>query len=130
MDRRAQPNAFTPLERARFWLSDYGGAVAVAAGLCLLFAGLFAWMERSTEGPETFEQARVIRFGYRESKFVRNPIVIVRRKGGSVRQLIASRQSLRRCRRGDSITLVHRGDALFVHRQGCGTDENRDRAAP
>lgn len=130
MDRRSQPNAFTPLERARFWLSDYGAAAAVAAGLCLLFAGLFAWMERSTEGAKTFEQAQVVRFGYQESKFVRNPVVIVRRSDGSVRQLIASRQSLYRCHRGDFITLVQRGDALFVHRKGCGTHGNRGRAAP
>ncbi|MEO7178819.1 MAG: hypothetical protein ABIW83_08240, partial [Allosphingosinicella sp.] len=130
MDRRSRPD-FSLLEQGRFWISDYGAAAAVVAGLFLLFAGVVALAVRSTRGPETFEQARVVRFGLAEGRTWQQPLVIVRTGGGAVRELGASRQALSHCRRGDSITLVHRGSGLFVDRRGCtGGAESAGKTGP
>jgi hypothetical protein len=118
MDRRSRLK-FSPLERVRFWLRDYGAAVAAVAGLFFLTAGAAMLAVRWTRGPERFEQARVVRFGFAEGRTWEQPLVIVRTAGGTVRELGASREALSLCRRGDSITLVHRGSGLFVDRRGC-----------
>ena len=110
---------FTPLELARFWLRDYGLALLVTAVLCVLFVGLLIWMLGTTRGPERFEEAKVVRFGYYDGKWVHQPVVVVRTRDGAVRELAADRQRLRHCHAGDTITLVRRGAGLFVHRQGC-----------
>ncbi|HEX8064454.1 MAG TPA: hypothetical protein VF535_14725 [Allosphingosinicella sp.] len=114
MDRRPRLE-FSRLERAGFWLRDYGGAAAAAAGAALLILAVLAW--RSTSGPETLEQGRVVRFGVFEGKGTQRPLVTVRTADGSVRQLGASYQALRNCRRGGPVTLIHRGRATFV--RGC-----------
>lgn len=120
MERR--PRRFTFLEEAGLWLRDYWGAILAAAGLCVLLAGLLHFVVRAGPGPgrpETVEQARVLRFGYYDSKWVHQPVVIVRTRDGAVRQLRARREALRHCRKGSSIMLVRRGPGLFVHSRGC-----------
>jgi hypothetical protein len=118
MERRHRP-AFTPFRRLGYWIRDYGGAILLAVAVCVLFAGLLRWKAGLSAGPETYEEAEVLRFGYYERRYVQLPLVIVRTRDGAVRQLEATRQSLRYCRRGDAIMLVRRGAGLFVHRQGC-----------
>jgi len=117
MDRRSRLE-FSLLERAGFRLRDYGGAAAVVGGAALLILAALAW--RWTSGPETLEQGRIVRFGVSEGKTWQQPVVTVRTADGSIRQLAASRQALRNCRRGAAVTLIHRGSAIFV--QGCAGD--------
>ncbi|MGZ8284112.1 MAG: hypothetical protein ACXW27_03065 [Allosphingosinicella sp.] len=118
MERRSRP-LFTPLELVRFWLRDYGLALSAVAGLSALVAGLLVWLWSATRGPDRFEEAKVVRFGYYDGEWRQRPVVIVRTSDGAVRQLNVSRQKLRHCRAGDSIMLIRRGSGLFVHRQGC-----------
>jgi hypothetical protein len=119
MERRPRSRSFTLLEEAGFRLRDYGLAWLAAAACCALFAGLLLLLQRATDGPESYEQAEIVRFGYYDGKWSHLPLVIVRTGDGKVRQLGAPRQALRHCRRGDTIMLVHRGSALFVHPEGC-----------
>ena len=120
MERR--PRRFTFLEEAGLWLRDYWSAILVAAVLCALLAGLLHLIVRTGPGPgrpETVEEARVLRFGYYDGKWVHQPVVIVRTRDGAVRQLRARREALRYCRKGSRIAIVRRGAAVFVHSQGC-----------
>jgi hypothetical protein len=120
MERR--PRRFTFLEEAGWWLRDYGGAILVAAGLCGLIAGLFHLASRTGPDPgrvQTVEEALVLRFGYYDSKWRHRPAVVVRTRDGAVRQLLASRQALRHCRKGSRIAIIRRGAGLFVHSRGC-----------
>jgi hypothetical protein len=119
MERRPRSRSFTFLEEAGFRLRDYGLAWLVGAAFCALFAGLLLVFQRATDRPESYEPAEILRFGNYDGKWVHQPVVIVRTGDGSVRQVKARREALRHCRRGDTITLVHHGAALFVHPDGC-----------
>lgn len=128
MERRSR-TLFTRPELVRFWLRDYGLAVAVVAGFCTLTVGLIIWMWSPGGEPERFEEAKVVRFAYYDDRWSRRAVVIVRTRDGTVRQLYASRGKLRHCRPGDSIVVVRRGSALFVGPKGCAAPAARGMSA-
>ena len=122
MERRRRPRTFSFLEEAGFRLREYGTAWLVVALLCALFVGLLLLLQRGEPapyGPQSQDRARILRFGYYDGKWVRQPVVIVRTGDGRVLQFAARRQALRHCRRGDMIAIVRQGSALFVHPDGC-----------
>lgn len=118
MERRRR-DMFTFGDKARFWASDYGGALLLVAGLCLAAFVPCLSLLREAGGPRTLEEGRVLGFAAHESRWTRLPIVRVRTAEEEVREIVATRNKLRRCRRGDRILPVRRGLALLVHRQGC-----------
>jgi hypothetical protein len=120
MERR--PRRFTFIEEAGLRLRDYWGAILAAAGLCLLLAGLLFLAVRAGPGSGragAAEEALVLRFGHYDSRWRRRPVAIVRTRDGAVRQLLASPQALRHCRKGSRIRIVRRGAGVFVHSEGC-----------
>ena len=124
--KRPGRRLFSRTEVAGFWLRHHGAGILAGAALFALVVFLFYmsihW--RFPPGvPESLEQAQVLRFGYYDSRWNHQPVVMVRTSGGEVRQLQARRQALRHCRSGDMITLVRRGSALLVHPRGCGSSK-------
>lgn len=119
MESRPRTRSFTWLEEAGFRLRHYGPAwLAVLSG-CALFAGLLLLLQRASDGPETAEPAEILRFGRVDSRWRDQPVVVVRTGDGRLVQVLARRQALRHCRRGDQVTLVRSGKALFLHPDGC-----------
>src|SRR5688572_2116375 len=119
MEPRSRP-LFAPIEIVRFWLRDYGLAASTVALLCVVTAGLLAWLSSFDRRPERLEEATVVRFGhYVDTKWRPSPVVVVRTRDGAVRQLAASPHRLSHCRSGGPILLVRRGAGLFVHSRGC-----------
>ena len=102
-----------------WWLEDYGKVLVVVSAIALLFVGIGIFAMKPFEAPAETEKATVVRFGSYNGRYGSGPVVIVRTRDGSIRQLLVGQRRTRNCRAGDTIHLVRRGDALFVHTQGC-----------
>ena len=103
------------------WLrSELGAILGVTALVAAAGGGAwYIWASRSE--PAQTEFATVVHFGHRDSKYGVYPLVVVRLKNGSERQLmVGTRNALVHCRKGSVIRLVHRGSAMFVDPRGCG----------
>jgi hypothetical protein len=107
------------LDRLSWWMRDYGGAILVLVGAAAFVIAVGRFAVRPYSERPTFEQARIVRFGSYASKFGSRPVVLVKTRDGTIRQLRVDERKTRRCKVGDTIHLVRRGSALFVRPQGC-----------
>ena len=122
MEHRPRGRRLAFRDEAGLWIRQYGGAILTAAVLCALLAGLLHLAVRhrpSTGATPAPEDAEILRFGLWESKWIHQPVVIVRTRDGAVRQLIATPPILRHCRKGSRIRLVRTGATLRVDSKGC-----------
>lgn len=90
--------------------------------LAALAVGGRGWFYTSQSAkPAQAEIATVIGFANLSSAYGFGPHVVVRMKDGSEKQLrVGTQHTLIHCRRGSTIRLVRREDALFVDPRGCG----------
>ncbi|HTU10610.1 MAG TPA: hypothetical protein VMG08_06880 [Allosphingosinicella sp.] len=90
-------------------------------GFAALILGAASLASHNRRQPTSEDEAVVMRFGSRPSKYAEPAIVIVRLRDGSSRQLLAAQASLRLCRPGSRIRIVRQGGAIRVAAQGCGS---------
>ena len=83
--------------------------------LSFLLAGL-VYLWRYPEG--RLVEGRVEEFGLIARKWGPTPLITVRLADGTRRQVLAQRQ-FNKCRQGDKIALIQRGDVLNVGVRGC-----------
>jgi hypothetical protein len=103
----------------RWWVRREGPAILVVLLITLLVLAVTFHATRQVQQPATHARAEIIGFGTRHAYDGNRPIVIVKMADGSVRQLNAHRALVRRCRRGDMLHLIARGNRVSVGPEGC-----------
>lgn len=106
-------------ERIRFGVRDHWKIALLVAGLVVLAIVLGLWRYRDDAATVVEERAELIRFGVTSDYDGDHPTVIVRLRDGSVRQLSASRASVRLCRVGGGIRVLRSENTLRVSPFGC-----------
>lgn len=94
-------------------------AILLLVGLSVTFVLLGMFVMRGLNMPAKQEVATVVRFGSYATDVGDRPLVIVRLRNGTIRQLSIERAQLQSCRVGNQIRLVQQADWLRVHYQAC-----------
>ncbi len=93
----------------------------VAVAFALMAAiGIAVGMWTSEDPSQVVEeQAEVLRFGSHSTEEGNHPIVFIRLRDGSVRQMAVSRITMRQCRAGLPIRVLRGRTTLRISRMGC-----------
>ncbi len=122
-----QPRQRDPFHR-EMW-QDRLHAVSSSWKLILLLMGLGAvflllglFVTRTSSQPGEPDEGQVVRFGSRATDEGDRPLIIVKLRDGTEKQLFIHRAQIQTCRVGARIQLVRKGDWLGVHRRACLVD--------
>lgn len=115
----ASPRQVDPFRRTWGERSlEVGGSWGLLVLGLLLIAAVAAVALVLTRAPERVE-AEVIRFGSYATEEGNQPLLLVRLRDGTVRQVWARRSDVRSCRVGGMVQLMRRGSLLTLQPGGC-----------